>query len=170
LQRLREKYEKEVVPAMIKEFGYRSIMAVPKLKKVVMNMGVGDAIFNVKALDKSAEELTLIAGQKAVITKAKKSIASFKLREGMPIGCTVTLRRGRMYDFLDKFFNILADWGMYLSPLVERWLHVSPPVFMRGVGVMEMAVETAPWASGSRLFFPRSSMTRLKKSEGSMCR
>jgi len=106
LQRLREKYEKEVVPAMIKEFGYRSIMAVPKLKKVVLNMGVGEAIFNVKALDKSAEELTLIAGQKTVITKAKKSIAGFKLREGMPIGCTVTLRRERMYDFLDKFFNI----------------------------------------------------------------
>jgi large subunit ribosomal protein L5 len=106
LQRLREKYEKEVVPAMIKEFRYKSIMAVPRLKKVVLNMGVGEAIFNVKALDKSAEELTAIAGQKAVITKAKKSIAGFKLREGMPIGCTVTLRRERMYDFLDKFFNI----------------------------------------------------------------
>jgi large subunit ribosomal protein L5 len=106
LQRLKEKYEKEVVPAMIKEFGYKSTMAVPRLKKVVLNMGVGEAIYNVKALDKSVEELTLIAGQKAVITKAKKSIASFKLREGMPIGCTVTLRRERMYDFLDKFFNI----------------------------------------------------------------
>lgn len=106
LQRLKEKYEKEVVPAMIKEFSYKSIMAVPRLKKIVLNMGVGEAIFNAKALDKSAEELTLIAGQKAVITKAKKSIAGFKLREGMPIGCTVTLRRGRMYDFLDKFFNI----------------------------------------------------------------
>jgi large subunit ribosomal protein L5 len=106
LQRLKEKYEKEVVPAMIKEFGYKSIMAVPRLKKVVLNMGVGEAIFNAKALDKSAEELTAIAGQKAVITKAKKSIAGFKLREGMPIGCTVTLRRDRMYDFLDKFFNI----------------------------------------------------------------
>jgi large subunit ribosomal protein L5 len=106
LQRLKEKYEKEVVPAMIKEFSYKSIMAVPRLKKIVLNMGVGEAIFNAKALDKSAEELTLIAGQKVVITKAKKSIAGFKLREGMPIGCTVTLRRGRMYDFLDKFFNI----------------------------------------------------------------
>ena len=106
MQRLKEKYEKEVVPAMIKEFGYKSIMAVPRLKKVVLNMGVGEAIFNAKALDKSTEELTAIAGQKAVITKAKKSIAGFKLREGMPIGCTVTLRRDRMYDFLDKFFNI----------------------------------------------------------------
>lgn len=106
MQRLKEKYEKEVVPAMIKEFGYKSIMAVPRLKKVVLNMGVGEAIFNAKTLDKSAEELTAIAGQKAVITKAKKSIAGFKLREGMPIGCTVTLRRDRMYDFLDKFFNI----------------------------------------------------------------
>jgi large subunit ribosomal protein L5 len=106
LHRFKEKYEKKVVPAMIKEFGYKSTMAVPRLKKVVLNMGVGEAIFNAKALDKSAEELTLIAGQKAVITKAKKSIAGFKLREGMPIGCTVTLRRERMYDFLDKFFNI----------------------------------------------------------------
>ncbi len=106
MQRLREKYEKEVVPAMIKEFGYKSIMAVPKLEKVVLNMGVGEAIFNIKALDKGVEELTLIAGQKAVITKAKKSIAGFKLREDMPIGCTVTLRRDRMYDFLDKFFNV----------------------------------------------------------------
>jgi large subunit ribosomal protein L5 len=106
LQRLKEKYEKEVVPAMIKQFGYTSIMAVPKLQKVVLNMGVGEAIYNIKSLEKSAEELTLIAGQKAVITKAKKSIAGFKLREGMPIGCTVTLRREKMYDFLDKFFNI----------------------------------------------------------------
>ena len=106
MQRLKDKYKKEVVPAMMKEFSYKSIMAVPRLKKVVLNMGVGEAIFNAKALDKSAEELTAIAGQKAVITKAKKSIAGFKLREGMPIGCTVTLRRGRMFDFLDKFFNI----------------------------------------------------------------
>ncbi|MBN2125360.1 MAG: 50S ribosomal protein L5 [Deltaproteobacteria bacterium] len=104
--RLKEKYENEVVPALIKEFGYTSIMAVPKLKKVVLNMGLGEAIYNIKALDKGVEELTLIAGQKAVITKARKSIAGFKLREGMPIGCMVTLRRERMYDFLDKLFNV----------------------------------------------------------------
>ena len=106
MSRLKEKYQKEVVPAMIKEFGYKSIMAVPRLKKVVLNMGLGEAIYNIKVLDKGIEELTLIAGQRAVVTKAKKSIAGFKLREGMPIGCMVTLRRNRMYDFLDKLFNV----------------------------------------------------------------
>jgi large subunit ribosomal protein L5 len=106
LARLKEKYQKEVVPALIEEFGYKSIMAVPRLSKVVLNMGLGEAIFNIKVLDKGVEELTLIAGQKAVITKAKRSIAGFKLREGMPIGCMVTLRRDRMYDFLDKLFNV----------------------------------------------------------------
>jgi large subunit ribosomal protein L5 len=106
LSRLKDKYEKEVVPAMIKEFGYKSIMAVPRIKKVILNMGIGEAIYNIKVLDKGAEELALISGQKPVIRKAKKSIAGFKLREGMPIGCMVTLRRDRMYDFLDKLFNI----------------------------------------------------------------
>jgi large subunit ribosomal protein L5 len=106
LSRLKEKYEKEVIPAMMKEFGYKSIMAVPRVDKVVLNMGLGEAIFNIKVLDKGVEELTLIAGQKAVITKAKRSIAGFKLRQGMPVGCTVTLRRTRMYDFLDKLFNV----------------------------------------------------------------
>ncbi len=106
LSRLREKYEKEVIPAMMKEFGYKSIMAVPRAEKVVLNMGLGEAIYNIKALDKGVEELSLIAGQKAVVTNAKRSIAGFKLRQGMPIGCTVTLRRQRMYDFLDKLFNV----------------------------------------------------------------
>jgi large subunit ribosomal protein L5 len=106
LSRLKDKYEKEVVPAMIREFGYKSIMAVPRIKKVILNMGLGEAIYNIKVLDKGAEELSLISGQKPVIRKAKKSIAGFKLREGMPIGCMVTLRRDRMYDFLDKLFNI----------------------------------------------------------------
>ena len=106
MSRLREKYEKEVVSAMMKEFGYKSIMAVPRVEKVVLNMGLGEAIFNIKVLDKGVEELTLIAGQKAIITKAKRSIAGFKLRQGMPIGCTVTLRRTKMYDFLDKLFNV----------------------------------------------------------------
>jgi len=106
LSRLKDKYKSEVVPAMIKEFGYGSVMAVPKLKAVSLNMGIGEAIQNIKILDSGVQELTLIAGQKAVITKARKSIAGFKLREGMPIGCRVTLRRERMYDFLDKLFNI----------------------------------------------------------------
>ena len=106
MSRLREKYKKEVIPAMMKEFGYKCIMAVPRAEKVVLNMGLGEAIFNIKALDKGIEELSLIAGQKAVVTNAKRSIAGFKLRQGMPIGCTVTLRRQRMYDFLDKLFNV----------------------------------------------------------------
>jgi large subunit ribosomal protein L5 len=106
LSRFKDKYEKEVVPAMIKEFRYKSIMAVPRINKVILNMGLGEAIYNIKVLDKGVEELSLIAGQKPIIRKAKKSIAGFKLREGMPIGCMVTLRRDRMYDFLDKLFNI----------------------------------------------------------------
>ena len=106
MSRLKDKYNNEVVPALVKEFGYTSAMAVPKIKKVVLNMGLGEAIFNIKVLDNAAEELALIAGQKAVIRKAKKSIAGFKLREGMPIGCSVTLRRGKMYEFLDKLFNV----------------------------------------------------------------
>jgi large subunit ribosomal protein L5 len=106
LSRLKEKYEKEIISAMMKEFGYKSIMAVPRIQKVILNMGLGEAIFNIKILEKGVEELTLIAGQRAVITKAKKSIAGFKLREGMPIGCMVTLRRRGMYDFLDKLFHV----------------------------------------------------------------
>ena len=106
MSRLKALYEKEAVPALMKEFNYKSVMAVPRLQKVVLNMGLGEAIFNIKALDKSVEELTLIAGQKAVVTKAKKSIAGFKLREGMPIGCMVTLRHGKMFEFLDKLFNV----------------------------------------------------------------
>jgi large subunit ribosomal protein L5 len=106
LSRLKEKYEKEVVPTMMKEFGYKSIMAVPRAEKVVLNMGLGEAIYNIKVLDKGVEELSLIAGQKAIVTNARRSIAGFKLRQGMPIGCTVTLRRQKMYDFLDKLFNV----------------------------------------------------------------
>lgn len=106
LSRLKEKYDTQAVPALMKEFGYRSIMNVPRIEKVSLNMGLGDAIQNIKVLDAGVEELTMIAGQKAVVTKAKKSIAGFKLRQGMPIGCTVTLRREKMYDFLDKLFNV----------------------------------------------------------------
>lgn len=106
MSRLKEKYHKEVVPAMIEEFGYKSIMAVPRLEKAILNMGLGESIYNIKVLDKGTEELSFIAGQMAIITKAKRSIAGFKLREGMPIGCMVTLRRDMMYDFLDKLFNV----------------------------------------------------------------
>jgi large subunit ribosomal protein L5 len=106
MSRLNEKYRKDVVPVLKKEFGIENAMAVPKIEKVVLNMGVGEAITNVKIVEAAAEELTKIAGQRAVITKARKSIATFKLRAGMPIGCRVTLRGERMYDFLDRLLNI----------------------------------------------------------------
>ena len=106
MNRLQDKYQNEVVPAMMKEFNYKSVMEVPAIEKVVVNIGVGDAIQNAKLLDEAVEELAAITGQAPVITKAKKSIANFKLREGMPIGCKVTLRRQKMYEFLDKLFNI----------------------------------------------------------------
>jgi large subunit ribosomal protein L5 len=104
--RLNDKYRKDVVPALKKEFGIENPMAIPKIEKVVLNMGVGEAIQNVKIVEAAAEELTKIAGQRAVITRARKSIATFKLREGMPIGCRVTLRGERMYEFLDRLLNI----------------------------------------------------------------
>ncbi len=106
MNRLKEKYVKEIVPALEKEFSYSSVMQVPKLEKIVINMGVGDAIQNPKALEDAVKDLTQIAGQKPVITKAKKSIANFKLRDGMEIGCKVTLRGERMYEFFDKLVNI----------------------------------------------------------------
>jgi large subunit ribosomal protein L5 len=104
--RLREKYLKEVVPNMMKEFSYSNIMEVPRVQKVVLNVGLGEAIQNIKLLDAAQKELSLITGQKAVITKAKKSIAAFKLRKGVPIGCKVTLRGNIMYEFLDRFISV----------------------------------------------------------------
>jgi len=104
--RLFEKYNNEIKKNLSSKFNYKSIMQVPRLEKIVVNMGVGDAISNSKLLDSAVEELGLITGQKPIITKAKKSIATFKLREGMPIGCKVTLRGEKMYDFLDKLINI----------------------------------------------------------------
>lgn len=106
MSRLKERYEKDVIPAMQKEYSYQNVMAIPKLEKIVINMGVGEAIQNAKLLDSAAEELALIAGQKPVVTRAKKSIASFKLRKGMAIGCSVTLRSERMYEFFDRLVNI----------------------------------------------------------------
>jgi len=104
--RLKNLYKEEVVPALIKEYGYSSVMQAPRIEKVVINIGVGDATKNAKLLEESVAELTAITGQKPIITKAKKSIASFKLREGNPIGCKVTLRGNRMYQFLDKLMTI----------------------------------------------------------------
>ena len=106
MSQLKEFYEKEAVPKLTKTFNYKNIMQVPRLEKIVLNMGLGEAIQNIKLLDAAAAELQIIAGQHPVITRAKKSIAAFKLREGMPIGCMVTLRRNRMYDFFYKLVNV----------------------------------------------------------------
>ena len=104
--RLKAQFEKEIVPALVDKFNYTSVMQVPKLAKIVLNMGVGDAVTNAKNLDEAVEELTLISGQKPLVTRAKKSIAGFRLREGMAIGAKVDLRGERMYDFLDKLINV----------------------------------------------------------------
>ena len=106
MNRLKEKYSKEIVPALMGKFNYTSVMQAPKVEKIVINMGVGDAVANAKALDNAVEELSLVTGQKPVVTRAKKSIAGFRLREGMPIGAKVTLRGERMYEFLDKLVTI----------------------------------------------------------------
>lgn len=106
MTRLQEIYLKDVVPQLMKTFGYKNVMQVPKLEKIILNMGLGEAVQNIKILDSAVEELNLISGQKAVITKAKRSIATYKLREGMPIGAMVTLRRNRMLEFFDKLVNV----------------------------------------------------------------
>lgn len=106
MNRLLEKYKSEVVKALTEKFSYKNVMQVPKLEKIVINMAVGDAVGNSKALESAMSDLTTIAGQKPVVTRAKKSLAAWKLRAGMPIGCKVTLRGQRMYEFLDKFMNI----------------------------------------------------------------
>ena len=120
--RLRDKYRSEVIPALTKEFGYKNVMAVPKVTKVVVNMGLGEATSNAKVVDVGAEELSKITGQKAAVRKAKKSIAQFKVRQGMPIGAMVTLRGDRMYEFLDRLMNIAL-------PRVRDFRGVSPKGF-----------------------------------------
>lgn len=106
MNRLRQKYENEIKNSMVEKFGYKSVMEIPNIDKIVINMGIGEAVSNSKVLDEAVAELALITGQKPVVTRAKKSIAGFRLREGMPIGCKVTLRGERMYDFLDKLVSI----------------------------------------------------------------
>ena len=106
MARLKEKYRDEVVPAMMKEFGYKNSMQVPRLEKITINVGVGEATQNIKAIDAAVAEIAAIAGQKPVVTRAKKAIANFKLREGVPIGCMVTLRRDRMYEFLHRLIHV----------------------------------------------------------------
>ena len=106
MNRLKEKFSKEITPALVSKFNYKSVMQVPKVEKIVINMGIGDAVQNAKSLDVAVEELATITGQKPIITRAKKSIAGFRLREGMPIGAKVTLRGERMYEFLDKLVSV----------------------------------------------------------------
>jgi large subunit ribosomal protein L5 len=122
MARLKDYYKKEVVPALTKAFEYKNPMEVPRLVKIVVNMGLGEAIQNVKILDKAVEEMTMIVGQKPVITKARKSIATFKLRQGMSIGCCVTLRRERMYEFFDRLVNAAL-------PRVRDFRGISPKSF-----------------------------------------
>ena len=151
MNRLKEKYIKEVAPALFAKFGYTSSMQTPKLEKVVINIGVGDATQNSKLLEDSVKELTQIAGQKPVITKAKKSIATFKLREGMPIGTKVTLRGERMYEFLDKLFNISL-------PRVRDFRGVSKTAF-DGRGNYTLGVK-------EQLIFPEINYEQVNKVRG----
>ena len=106
MEKLREQYEKELVPALMKKFNYKSIMEVPKLEKIVLNVGLGDIRDNPKSLENTINDLSIITGQKPVVTKARKSIAAFKIREGANVGCKVTLRSEKMYEFADKFFTV----------------------------------------------------------------
>jgi large subunit ribosomal protein L5 len=122
MSRLKDKYTNEAAPALQKAFNYKSVMEIPRLEKIVLNMGVGDAKENPKAIDNALRDMTTVAGQKAVVTKAKRSVSAFKLREGMSIGCKVTLRRERMYEFLDKLISIAL-------PRVRDFRGVNPNSF-----------------------------------------
>lgn len=151
MARLKEKYNDEVVKAMMQKFGYKNIMEVPKLEKVIINIGVGEAIQNSKALDAAVGDLTTITGQRPVITKAKKSIAAFKLRQGMKIGCKVTLRGERMFHFVDKLFNVAL-------PRVRDFRGVSPKSF-DGRGNYSMGLR-------EQLIFPEIEYDKIDKTRG----
>jgi large subunit ribosomal protein L5 len=149
--RLKEYYQSECVPLLTEQFGYQNLMQVPKVVKAVLNMGVGEAIQNIKVLDAAAEELTAIAGQKAIINKAKRSIASFKLREGMPIGTSVTLRGQRMWHFLDKLMHIAL-------PRVRDFRGVSPKAF-DGRGNYTLGIK-------EHIIFPEIDYDKIDKVKG----
>jgi large subunit ribosomal protein L5 len=149
--RLKEKYINEVTQAMMEKFGYKNVMEIPKVEKVVINMGVGEAVGNPKILDAAVGDMTLIAGQKPIITRAKKSIAAFKIREGMPIGAKVTMRGERMYQFLDKLFNISL-------PRVRDFRGVNPRSF-DGRGNYTMGVK-------EQLIFPEIDYDKVDKIRG----
>lgn len=149
--RLKEKYADDIAPALMKKFNYKSSMQIPTLNKVILNMGVGDAKENPKVLDAAVSELALISGQKPVITKAKKSIAAFKLREGMNIGCKVTLRGERMYEFVDKLFNIAL-------PRVRDFRGISANAF-DGRGNYALGIK-------EQLIFPEIDYDKVEKVRG----
>lgn len=151
MTRLQEKYLNETTKQLVDQFGYKNVMEIPKIEKVVLNMGVGEAVGNPKVLDAAVNDMTQIAGQKPVITKAKKSLAAFKLREGMPIGCKVTLRGDRMYEFLDKFMNVAL-------PRVRDFRGVSPKSF-DGRGNYAMGLK-------EQLIFPEIEYDKIDKLRG----
>src|SRR5512133_3394737 len=151
MARLKDIYIKEIVPKLMKDFNYKSVMEVPRVEKVVLNMGLGEAIQNVKILDSAVDELGVISGQKAVITKAKKSIATFKLRQGMPIGVMVTLRKERMLEFLDRLLNISL-------PRVRDFKGLSPKAF-DGKGNYSMGIK-------EQLIFPEINYDKIDKIKG----
>lgn len=151
MERLREKYVNEVIPALMKKFNYKSVMQVPKLEKIVINMGVGDSKENPKALENAVNDLGLITGQKPVITKAKKSIAGFKIREGMNLGCKVTLRSAKMYEFMDRLVSISI-------PRIRDFRGLNPNSF-DGRGNYSMGVK-------EQLIFPEIEYEKVDKLRG----
>ena len=151
MTRLRETYENEIVAKMIEKFGYKNPMQVPKLDKIVINMAVGEAKDNAKVLDAAVRDLEIISGQKAVVTKAKKSVANFKLREGMPIGCKVTLRGSKMYEFADRLINLAL-------PRVRDFRGVNPNAF-DGRGNYALGVK-------EQLIFPEIEYDKIDKVRG----
>ena len=151
MTRLQEKYQKEVVPAMIEKFGYKNMMEVPKLEKIVINMGVGEAKENQKVLESAVADLTLMAGQKPVLTRAKKSVANFKIRENMPLGCKVTLRKAQMFEFADKLMSIAL-------PRVRDFRGVSSKAF-DGRGNYSLGIK-------EQLIFPEIEYDKIDKVRG----
>ena len=151
MSRLKEQYENEIVDAMIKKFGYKNIMEVPKLDKVVINMGVGEAKENAKVLESAIADMEKIAGQKAVVTRAKNSVANFKIREGMPIGCKVTLRGEKMYEFVDRLINLAL-------PRVRDFRGVNPNAF-DGRGNYALGIK-------EQLIFPEIEYDKIDKVRG----
>ena len=151
MPRLKEYYTEKVVPALIKDFGYKNRMQVPKMEKIVVNMGVGEAIQNIKVIDKAAEELALLTGQKAVITKARRSIATFKLRKGMSIGCRVTLRKDKMYEFFDRLVSVAI-------PRIRDFRGISPDSF-DGRGNFAMGLQ-------EQIIFPEIDYDKIEKVRG----